>query len=216
MLLLVGLGNPGPRHAGSRHNIGFLALDEIVRRHSFARARRRFHGLLAEGRIAGEKVLALKPTTFMNRSGRSVAAAVRFYKLPLGKVIVFHDDIDLAPGKLKVKRGGGHAGHNGLRDIDPHIGTGYRRVRLGIGHPGDKDKVEAYVLNDFSKAERARLNKLFDAVGQALPLLVKGDDPGFMTKVALVTAPPRPKTTRPATRPPADDPSPESREPGGS
>ena len=208
MLLLVGLGNPGPGHAKNRHNIGFMALDEIVHHHGFARARRRFHGMLAEGRIAGEKVLALKPLTYVNHSGRSVAAAVRFYKLPLGDLIVFHDDLDLAPGKLKVKRGGGHAGHNGLRDIDAHIGSGYRRLRLGIGHPGNKDRVHGYVLNDFAKAERPRLAKLCEAIGQAMPLLVKGDDPGFMTKVALITAPPRPRATRPATPPPADEPSP--------
>ena len=196
MLLLVGLGNPGPGHAKNRHNIGFMAADKIVQRHAFAPPRRRHRGLLAEGRIAGEKVFVLKPLTFMNQSGRSVAEAVRFYKLPPDRMIVFHDELDLAPGKLKVKRGGGHAGHNGLRSIDAHIGRDYRRVRLGIGHPGDKDKVLAYVLKDFARAERERIAHLLEAVAEALPLLVEGDDAGFMTKVALLLAPPKPKPAR--------------------
>ena len=203
MLLLVGLGNPGPRHARNRHNIGFMALDEILRRYDFARPRKRFHGLFAEGRVAGERVLALKPLTYMNRSGRSVRAALRFYKLPLDKVVVFHDDLDLQPGKLKVKTGGGNAGHNGLRDIDPQIGRGYRRVRLGIGHPGDKHRVLSYVLKDFAKAERERQERLIEAVAEAAPLLIEGDDPGFMTRVALILNPPKPKPPR--QHPPPDD-----------
>jgi PTH1 family peptidyl-tRNA hydrolase len=170
-----------------------MALDEILRRYDFARPRKRFHGLFTEGRIGAEKVLALKPLTYMNHSGRAVRAALRFYKLPLDQVVVFHDDLDLAPGKLKVKSGGGNAGHNGLKDIDPQIGRGYRRVRLGIGHPGDRHRVLSYVLKDFGRAERERLDSLIEAVAEAAPLLVKGDDPGFMTRVALILNPPRPK-----------------------
>lgn len=209
MLLLAGLGNPGPGHANNRHNFGFMALDEIVRRHSFGSERRRFHGLLAEGAIEGEKVLALKPQTFMNESGRAVAEAVRFYKLPLEKVVIFHDELDLAPGKIKVKLGGGVAGHNGLRSIAAHLGRDFRRVRLGIGHPGDKRRVTSYVLKDFAKADRAWIEKLLDAAAEAVPLLIAGDDPGFMTKVALILKPPKPKP-KPEAKPkpePEQDPS---------
>jgi PTH1 family peptidyl-tRNA hydrolase len=196
MLLVVGLGNPGPGYANNRHNIGFMAVDEIVRRHGFAAPRRRFQGETFEGMVGGEKVLALKPTTFMNESGNAVGAAMRYYKLDLGRIVVIHDELDLGPGRLKVKTGGGSAGHNGLRSITAHIGPDYRRVRVGIDHPGDKDKVTGYVLNDFAKADSQWIDPLIDAVAEAFPLLVKGDDSGFMTRVALLTRPPEPKPTK--------------------
>ena len=158
MLLLVGLGNPGPKYADNRHNIGFMAVDEIVRRHGFGAWRARFHGLAADGVLDGQKVLALKPTTFMNHSGRAVGEAMRFFKLEPAAVTVIHDEIDLAFGKVRVKRGGGHAGHNGLRDIDAHIGADFWRVRVGIGHPGDKELVHGHVLSDFAKADSRRSN----------------------------------------------------------
>ena len=193
MLILVGLGNPGPRYACNRHNIGFMAVDEIVRRHGFGPWRRRFQGELAEGRVAGRKVLALKPTTFMNESGRAVRQAAQFYKLDPAEILVLHDEIDLRPGKVKVKQGGGAAGHNGLRSLDAHIGRDYWRVRLGVGHPGDKDLVHGYVLRDFAKAERPGLEKLLDAVAAELPRLVAGDEGAFMSRVAHALAPPRPE-----------------------
>jgi PTH1 family peptidyl-tRNA hydrolase len=197
MLLLVGLGNPGPRHARNRHNIGFMAVDEIVRRHALGPWRVRFQGWVAEGRIGAEKVLALKPGTFMNESGRAVGEAVRFYKLGLDQVVVFYDDIDLRPGKVKVKRGGGAGGHNGLRSIDAHIGPDYWRVRLGIGHPGHKDRVQGYVLQDFAKVETAWLEKLLPAVAAELPTLLAGDEGAFMSRVAHVMSPPKPKPPKP-------------------
>jgi PTH1 family peptidyl-tRNA hydrolase len=206
MLLLVGLGNPGPRHARNRHNIGFMALDEIVRRHGFGPWRVRFQGLLAEGRIGDEKLLALKPETYMNESGRSVGEAVRFYKLDLPRVFVFHDEIDLRPGRIRVKRGGGAGGHNGLRSLDSHIGRDYWRVRLGVGHPGDKDLVHGYVLQDFAKAETTWRDKLIDAVAAELPLLLEGDDGAFMSRVAHAVHPPRPKPPKPPESPPDSPP----------
>ena len=194
MLLLVGLGNPGPRHANNRHNIGFMALDEIVRRHGFGPWRLRFQGRLSEGRIGGEKIFALEPETYMNESGRAVGEAVRFYKLePATQVIVIYDEIDLRPGKVKVKLGGGAGGHNGIRSIDRHIGRDYRRVRLGIGHPGDKDLVHGYVLQDFAKADAAWRGKLLEAVAAELPRLVEGEEGGFMSRVAHIMSPPKPK-----------------------
>ncbi len=193
MLLLVGLGNPGPRYARNRHNIGYMAVDEIVRRHGFGPWRRRFQGQCAEGRMGTVKALALKPETYMNESGRSVGEAIRFYKLAPEMVLVFHDDLDLRPGKVKVKRGGGHAGHNGLRSLDAHIGRDYVRVRLGIGHPGHKDLVEPYVLKDFPKAEDPLVAKLVEAVAAELPKLIGGDEGAFMSRVAHLMAPPRPK-----------------------
>jgi PTH1 family peptidyl-tRNA hydrolase len=200
MLLLVGLGNPGPRHAKNRHNIGFMAVDEIVRRHGFGPWRARFRGRIAEGRIAGEKVLALEPDTYMNESGRAVGEAVRFYKLePASQVIVIYDEIDLKPGKVRVKLGGGAGGHNGIRSIDNHIGRDYRRVRLGVGHPGDKDLVHGYVLQDFAKVETAGRDKLIEAVAVELPRLIEGDDGGFMSRLALIMNPPQPKTPQPKT-----------------
>ena len=193
MLLLVGLGNPGPGHAGNRHNIGFMAVDEIVRRHGFGPARVRFHGLAADGVIAGEKVVALKPQTYMNDSGRAVAAAARFYKLPPDRVLVIHDEVDLAPGRLRVKRGGGAGGHNGVRSVDAHIGPDYRRIRLGVGHPGHSELVRGYVLHDFAKEELPLFRRLIEAVAEALPLLVAGDENRFMSKVTVLTAPPKAK-----------------------
>ncbi len=205
MLLLVGLGNPGPRHAKNRHNIGFMAVDEIVRRHGFGPWRARFRGRIAEGRIAGEKVLALEPDTYMNESGRTVGKAVRFYKLePETQVIVIYDEIDLKPGKVRVKLGGGAGGHNGIRSIDNHIGRDYRRVRLGVGHPGDKDLVHGYVLQDFAKVETAERDKLIEAVAVELPRLIEGDDGGFMSRLALIMNPPRPKPPQP--KPPSPKP----------
>jgi len=198
MLLVVGLGNPGAEHARNRHNIGFMAVDAVVRRHGFGPFRAKFHGDIAQGDVAGVKVLALKPTTYMNDSGLSVGAAAGFFKIPPADVVVLHDELDLAEGRLRVKRGGGHAGHNGLRSIHAHLGADYRRIRLGIGHPGDKDRVTGHVLRNFAKADEAWLEKLLDAVAAGFPLLVEGDDSGFMSKVALAMKPPKPKPPEPA------------------
>jgi len=193
MLLLVGLGNPGPEYARNRHNIGFMALDEIARRHGFGPWRRRFQGLASEGAVGGLKALALEPQTYMNESGRSVGEALRYFKLPLDQVYVLHDEIDLAAGKLRVKLGGGAAGHNGLRSLDRHIGPGYWRLRLGVGHPGDKARVKGHVLRNFAKEDEAWLDKLVTAVAEELPLLLGGDAGAFMSRVAQVMTPPRPK-----------------------
>jgi PTH1 family peptidyl-tRNA hydrolase len=198
MLLLVGLGNPGPKYRRNRHNVGFMAVDEIARRHGFAPFRARFEGLAAAGEIGGEKVLALKPQTYMNDSGRSVAQAMRFYKLDPGRVAVIHDELDLKPFKVRVKTGGGAAGHNGIRDIDAHIGPEYRRVRIGIGHPGAKEMVMPHALGDFARAETPDLEKTIDAVAEALPLLVAGQDNAFMTKVDVLTKPPAPPKPPPS------------------
>jgi PTH1 family peptidyl-tRNA hydrolase len=195
MRLLVGLGNPGPRYAGNRHNIGFMAVDAIVRRHSFSTIRERFHGLTAEGTIDGEKVLALAPQTFMNDSGRAVQAAVQFFKLQPSDVIVLYDEIDLPLAKVRAKRGGGAGGHNGIRSIDAHIGADYWRVRLGVDHPGQKEMVKSYVLMDFFKEEHATVQAMLDAVADAIPLMIAGDDGRFMNKVNLALNPPPPKAT---------------------
>ena len=213
MLLLVGLGNPGSRYAGNRHNIGFMAVDEIVHRHSFGPWRRKFQSEVAEGRIGEAKVLAMKPETFMNASGQAVGEALRFYKLVPEAVFVLHDEIDLAPGKIRVKKGGGAGGHNGLRSIDAHIGKDYWRLRMGVGHPGDKDLVHGYVLRDFAKSDQIWLDKLIDAVGREIPLLLAGDHPAFMSKVALVMNPPRPK---PVPKPPKPEAAEESKKTNGS
>jgi PTH1 family peptidyl-tRNA hydrolase len=187
-LLWVGLGNPEPGMAGNRHNIGFMALDAIATRHGFSPWRRRFKGLTAEGQIAGEKILALKPLTYMNSSGEAVQDAASFYKLPVDTVTAFHDELDLAPGKLRVKKGGGAAGHNGLRSMDKMLGSPeYWRVRLGIGHPGSKERVLGYVLGDFAKDEKPWLVALLDAVAEHAGLLATGKVPDFMSKVALQT-----------------------------
>ena len=195
MLLLVGLGNPGREHAGDRHNIGFMAIDAIIERFGLAapRARRQPDGLFSDGIIEGGKIIILKPRTYMNESGRAVGAAMRYWRLQPEDLVVFHDDLDLVPGKVRVKRGGGAGGHNGLRSIDQHIGRDYRRVRFGIGHPGDRDRVTGYVLRKFAKADAGWIGKTLDAVAETLPLLIAGDDPGFMTRVALLTRPAKPK-----------------------
>ncbi|MBN8875270.1 MAG: aminoacyl-tRNA hydrolase [Rhodospirillales bacterium] len=188
MLLWVGLGNPEPGMARQRHNIGFMALDAIADRHGFSPWRQRFKGLVAEGSIAGQKILALKPMTYMNASGESVQPAAAFYKLSEEAITAFHDELDLAPGKVRVKRGGGAAGHNGLRSMDRQLGSpNYWRVRLGIGHPGHKDRVTGHVLGDFAKDDRLWLVPLLDAVAEAAPLLAQGKPEDFMTKVALLT-----------------------------
>jgi peptidyl-tRNA hydrolase, PTH1 family len=191
MILLVGLGNPGKGYANNRHNFGFMAVDEIIRRHSFQPERIRFQGLTSDGRIAGEKVLALKPTTFMNESGRAVNEAARFFKIPIENIIVLHDELDLPMGKIRVKSGGGHGGNNGIRSIDAHLGKEFTRVRLGIGHPGDKDKVSGHVLKDFSKSEQTHADKIIDSISHHIEKLISGDDAGFMNKVALDIAPPK-------------------------
>lgn len=204
MLLLVGLGNPGERYRGNRHNIGFMAVDEIVRRHRFSPWRKRFQGEVAEGVLDGEKALALKPMTFMNESGRSVQEAARFYKVPPSRIVVLYDELDLAPGKVRVKTGGGAAGHNGIRSIDAHLGPDFRRVRLGIGHPGDKALVLNYVLRDFLREEQDWLAPLLEAVAEAAPLLAQGEDNKFMTRVALLTQPAaEKKTNEQGGKPPA-------------
>ena len=204
MRLVVGLGNPGPGYARNRHNIGYMAADLIVRRHSFGPWRNKFQGRVADGTIDGERALVLQPETWMNLSGQSVAAAARFLKLAPEDVIVVHDELDLAPGRVRVKKGGGAGGHNGLRSIDAHLGREYWRVRLGIGHPGDKDLVTQFVLHDFAKADEAWLAPLLDAVAEAIPLMVKGDDAGFMNRVALATQPPRPRKPKPEAETPKD------------
>ncbi len=195
MRLFVGLGNPGAKYAMNRHNIGFMAVDRIADDHGFAPWRARFHGQVSEGMLDGEKVLLLKPETFMNRSGQAVAAAMRFYKLSPAQVTVFHDELDLAPGKCRVKQGGGHAGHNGLRSIHDHIGADYARVRLGIGHPGHKDRVSGYVLSDFAKADRDWLDDLMRGISDGAPALARGDSARFLNAVALRVAPPRASST---------------------
>jgi peptidyl-tRNA hydrolase, PTH1 family len=204
-LLVVGLGNPGPKYQANRHNIGFMAVDAIARRHGFGPFRSRFQGEIAEGVVDGVRVLVLKPMTFMNESGRSVAAAARFFKIPVETIVVLHDELDLAGGKIRVKDGGGHAGHNGLRSLHAHLGAEYRRVRLGIGHPGDKNRVVGYVLEDFAKADAAWLDPLLDAVADNFPHLAKGDASAFMSKVALALNPPQARPSRtPASEPPGE------------
>ena len=188
MLLWVGLGNPEPGMVRNRHNIGFMALDTIAIRHGFTPWRQRFKGLVAEGTIGSEKILALKPQTYMNASGESVQAAASFYKVPVDAICAFHDELDLVPGKVRVKRGGGAAGHNGLRSMDRMLGTpDYWRVRLGIGHPGSKERVLGHVLGDFGKEDRDWLVTVLDAVADAAPLLAQSKPEDFMTKVALLT-----------------------------
>jgi PTH1 family peptidyl-tRNA hydrolase len=192
MRLVVGLGNPGPKHQNQRHNIGFMAADEIVRRHGLSVPRARFQGDVSEGEIAGDKILVLKPMTFMNESGRAVGEAVRFYKLALEDVFVIYDELDLAAAKLRVKQGGGNAGHNGMRSIDAHLGdTNYWRVRLGIGHPGVKARVTSHVLGDFSKADRQWVDRELAAVADELPALLEGRANDFMSRVAQAVNPPR-------------------------
>jgi PTH1 family peptidyl-tRNA hydrolase len=185
MVLLVGLGNPGPDYAKNRHNIGFMAIDEIVQRHGFGPWRRRFQGQAADGRLLGKRAFALKPETYMNESGRAVTAAMRYYRLEPEDVIVLYDEIDLDAGKVRCKQGGGNAGHNGLRSLDSHIGRNYVRVRLGIGHPGDRDRVSGHVLGNFSKADMIWVTDVIDAVSDAIPALAIGDVSSFSNQVAL-------------------------------
>ena len=185
MLLLVGLGNPGARYAGNRHNVGFLAVQEIAKRHGLGPWRRRFAGVACEGPLDGVRTLLLLPGTFMNESGRAVAEAAHFYKISPADITVFHDEIDLPPGKVRVKIGGGIAGHNGLRSISEHIGNDYRRVRIGVGHPGDKDLVQHYVLSDFAKSDRGWVDALVAIIGENAELIARGQDASFQNKVHL-------------------------------
>jgi PTH1 family peptidyl-tRNA hydrolase len=185
MLLLVGLGNPGRDYARHRHNIGFMAVDAIARACHAGPFRAKFQGEAAEARLGLERAILLKPATYMNESGRAVGEAARFHKIALADIVVFHDELDLAPGKLRVKVGGGDAGHNGLRSISAHLGRDYKRVRLGIGHPGDKARVHAYVLGDFAKSEQGWVEALCEAVARDIELLAKGDDSHFQSKVHL-------------------------------
>jgi PTH1 family peptidyl-tRNA hydrolase len=219
MRLFVGLGNPGTKYAGNRHNIGFMAVDRIAADHGFAPWRSKFQGVVAEGRLGSEKVILLKPETFMNRSGQSVGEAMRFFKLAPEDVTVFHDELDLVPGKCRVKTGGGHAGHNGLRSLHGHIGDTYHRVRLGIGHPGHKDRVSGYVLGDFAKADQTWLDDLLRGISDGAPALADGDSARFLNAVALRVTPSRPSTgagkpaDKPAPAEPVPEPSPDARGP---
>lgn len=209
MKLIVGLGNPGRQYAGNRHNIGFMALDRIAADHGFTGWKARFQGQVAEGRLGEVRVVLLKPETFMNLSGQSVGEAMRYLKLEPADVTVLHDELDLAPGKLRLKTGGGHAGHNGLRSMIQHIGDGFHRVRLGIGHPGHKDAVAGYVLHDFGKTDQDWLDDLMRGISDGAPALAAGDGARFQNAVAARTAPPRnagrerPAPVVPAAAPPA-------------
>ncbi|MER8978882.1 aminoacyl-tRNA hydrolase [Mesorhizobium sp. M0870] len=185
MLLFAGLGNPGAKYADNRHNVGFMAADAIARRHSFSPWSKKFQGLISEGTLGGEKIVLIKPQTFMNLSGQSVGEALRFYKLELSALTVFYDEIDLAEGKLRIKTGGGAGGHNGIRSIDGHVGNAYRRVRIGVGHPGVKEMVQHHVLGNFAKADREWLDPLLDAIADNAAMIAKGDESGFMNKTSL-------------------------------
>lgn len=207
MQLWVGLGNPGAKYAANRHNIGWMALDRIAADHGFGPWRAKFQASLCDGILGDQKVILLKPETFMNLSGQSVGEAMRFFKLTPADITVFHDELDLAPGKARVKTGGGHAGHNGLRSIHQHIGEAYHRVRLGIGHPGHKDRVAGYVLSDFANGEQDWLDDLMRGISDGAPELAKGDTGRFMNAVALRTAPPRISTTAKEAAKPAAPPS---------
>jgi len=190
MRLFVGLGNPGAKYAHNRHNVGFMALDRIASDHGFGLWRGKFQGSVTEGRLGREKVILLKPETFMNLSGQSVGEAMRFYKLAPDDLMVFHDELDLAPGKIRVKKGGGHAGHNGLRSIHQHIGPDYGRVRIGIGHPGHKDRVSGYVLHDFAKADAEWLDDLLRGIADGVVDLAEGDSARFLNAIGLRKKPP--------------------------
>ena len=206
MKLLVGLGNPGAKYAHNRHNIGFMAMDQIASDHGFGPWRSKFQGQISEGRFGSEKVTLLKPETFMNLSGQSVGEAMRYLKLTPADIVVFHDEIDLAPGKVRLKSGGGHAGHNGLRSIHGHIGPDYDRVRLGVGHPGHKDAVPGYVLRDFPKADAEWLDDVLRGIGDGVAYLVAGDGPKLLNAVALRVAPPRSSTSQPKPKPKTPEP----------
>ena len=190
MFLLAGLGNPGPEYARQRHNIGFMAVGRIAEAYGFGAWRRRFHGEAAEGRLGGRRSLLLKPLTWMNESGRSVGEAARFFKLDPSDVVVLYDEIDLTPGKVRTKSGGGHAGHNGIRSIHAHLGPDYRRVRIGVGHPGDKERVTGHVLSNFGAADKTWVGPLLDAIADAAPLLAEGADDRFQSRVAYLMRPP--------------------------
>ncbi|KQR69119.1 aminoacyl-tRNA hydrolase [Rhizobium sp. Leaf341] len=192
MLIFAGLGNPGPKYAGNRHNIGFMALDAIHRRHAFSPWSKKFKAEIAEGDLGGERVLLLKPQTFMNLSGEAVGEAMRFYKVPVGGVVAIYDELDLVAGKARLKTGGGHGGHNGIKSMDAHCGRDYRRLRLGIGHPGSKELVERHVLGDFSKADRLWLEPLLDALADNADMLARAEDSQLMNKLALATGSPPP------------------------
>lgn len=200
MRIIAGLGNPGPQYAHNRHNVGFMAVDAIVRRHSFSPWAKKFQGLISEGTIDGQKVLAIKPLTFMNLSGQSVGEAMRFYKVAPGDMTVLYDELDLPAGKVRVKVAGGHGGHNGIKSLDAHCGKDYHRVRIGIGHPGVKELVTGHVLGDFSKADAQWLDPLLDAIADAAGLLAKGDDNSFMNKVSLATGGGTPPKSPPPLR----------------
>ena len=199
MYIIVGLGNPGAQYAQSRHNIGFMAIDRIAQDHSFAPWKRKFQSQISAGQLGDQKVLLVKPQTFMNRSGQAVGEAARFHKVAAQDVMVLHDELDLAPGKCRVKQGGGHAGHNGLRSIHAHIGDSYGRVRLGIGHPGRKEAVASYVLRDFTKGDEAWLWPLLEGISNGAVALAAGDHGRFMNTVSVHTAPPRSSGTVKAT-----------------
>lgn len=185
MWLLVGLGNPGDKYAQNRHNIGFMAVDAVAAAHGFPAFKKKFQGLISEGAVAGDKVILLKPQTYMNNSGQFVGEVAKFYKIPVDRIVAFHDELDLAAGKIRTKKGGGNAGHNGLRSMDSHLNSNdYWRVRLGIGHPGDKALVHGHVLSDFSKNDSIWLKKLIEAIGASVALLLQGKDNEFMSKVA--------------------------------
>ena len=184
MKLIVGLGNPGDKYAGNRHNIGFMAVDEIARGYTFGPWKKRFQGLVADGQIGTEKCILLKPATYMNESGRAAGEAMRFYKLSPADVIVIHDELDLEPGKVRVKTGGGNAGHNGLKSLSAHIGNDYKRVRLGIGHPGDRALVVHYVLADFAKADKEWLEPFLEGIARGMDRLVEGGDAVFLSEAA--------------------------------
>src|SRR5271168_4411199 len=202
-LLIAGLGNPGADYARNRHNVGFMVADVMADRHKFGPWRARFQGHVADGTLAGRKVHLLKPMTYMNDSGLSVGPAMRFYKLPLSALIIIHDELDLAAAKLKVKTGGGDAGNNGARSITAALGPDYRRVRIGIGHPGEKRRVHGHVLGNFTKADEEWVVPMLDAIAEAATFLAKNDDPGFMNKVALMLNPPE-KKPKPAPKPTKD------------
>lgn len=197
MKILVGLGNPGEKYEQNRHNVGFMAIDAIAQRHNAAPWRKRFQGYAAETEIGGSKCLLLKPATYMNESGRAASEALRFYKLAAADVIVLHDELDLEPGKVRVKAGGGSAGHNGLKSLTAHIGNDYRRVRIGIGHPGNREAVVHYVLHDFSREDREWLGALLSAMADAAPHLVAGEDARFLNEIARHCRPPVEKPTKP-------------------
>ena len=201
MLLFAGLGNPGAKHADNRHNVGFMAADAIARRHSFSPWTKKFQGLVSEGTIAGEKIVLIKPQTFMNNSGQAVGQALRFYKLEPADLTVFYDEIDLPEARVRIKRGGGSGGHNGIRSIDSHVGRDYRRVRIGIGHPGSPEKVHQHVLGDFAKADRVWLEPLLECIGEHTDMVVKGSESEFMNKLVLAVRGEAPgEASRPAPK----------------